>query len=93
VKVDAIEDGVRFTVRVQPRASRNEVAGSHGDGIKIRLTAPPVDGAANSALIAFLAQTLGISKSSVRIVRGARSRTKVVEVTGIGPERLLRELG
>lgn len=93
MKTEPIENGVRFTVRVQPRASRNEVAGSHGDAIKIRLTAPPVEGAANAALVAFLSRTLGVPKSSVRIARGERSRTKVVEVIGIDSDRLLDELG
>jgi uncharacterized protein (TIGR00251 family) len=93
VKIESIGDGVRFTVRVQPRASRNELAGSHGDAIKIRLTAPPVEGAANTALIAFLSRALGVPKSSVRIARGERSRSKVVEVIGIDPDSLRQVLG
>ncbi len=93
MKIESIGDGVRFTVRVQPRASRNELAGSHGDAIKIRLTAPPVEGAANTALIAFLSRALGVPKSSVRIARGERSRSKVVEVIGIDPDSLRQVLG
>jgi uncharacterized protein (TIGR00251 family) len=86
VKIEPLEDGSRFTVRVQPRASRTEIVGPYADGIKIRLAAPPVKGAANAALIAFLSRALRIPKSSVRIARGERSRTKVVEVSGIEPD-------
>ncbi len=83
---------MRFTVRVQPRASRNEVAGSYGDGIKIRLTAPPVEGAANAALIAFLSRALDVSRSEIRITRGERSRSKVIEVIGIDSDHLQDKL-
>ncbi|MDX1394682.1 MAG: DUF167 family protein [Gemmatimonadota bacterium] len=73
-------DGARLTVRVQPRASRTGVVGPHGDALKIRLSAPPVDGAANVELIAFLAKRLRVPKSSVSIVSGDRSRRKVIEI-------------
>ena len=75
--------GVTFAVRVVPRASRNEIAGIHGDALKIRLTAPPVEGRANEALIAFLARRLGVRKSQVEIVAGATSRRKMIRVTGL----------
>jgi uncharacterized protein (TIGR00251 family) len=74
---------VRITVYVQPRASRTEVAGMHGDALKIRVTAPPVDNAANTALIDFIAAKLGIAKSSIRIAAGATGRRKVVEIAGV----------
>ena len=61
---------------IQPRASKTEVVGFHGDAIKIRIKAPPVDGAANSELIRFLARTLKISKGSIRIAIGESSRRK-----------------
>ena len=83
VRIEARVDGVRFEVRVQPRASRTEFAGPHGEAVKIRLAAPPVEGAANAELIAFLAKRLGVSRSAVMIVRGERGRDKVVEVEGI----------
>lgn len=79
---------VRFAVRVQPRASRSEVAGAHGDALKVRLAAPPVDGAANEALIALLADVLDVPKCAVRIVSGAASRSKVVEVDGATADRV-----
>lgn len=83
--------GVRFGVRVQPRASKNEVAGVYGTALKIRLQAPPVDGAANAALILFLADLLGVSRGSVRIISGESSRDKVVEIVGVNVEDV-REL-
>lgn len=69
-------------VHVQPRASRSEVVGTHGAALKVRLLAPPVDGAANEALVALLAEELGVPRRDVRIVHGATSRTKVVEIEG-----------
>ena len=73
---------VRIAIYVQPRASKTEIAGMHGDAVKIRLTAPPVDNAANAALIDFIAGKVGVSKSSVRVVAGATGRRKIVEITG-----------
>lgn len=81
---------VRLTVRVQPRAARDEVAGRHGAALKIRLTAPPVDGAANESLVKFLAKTLDIPARSVTIVSGASSRTKIVELVGVSEDRVQR---
>ena len=78
---------VRFEVRVQPRASKTELAGLHGGALKVRVAAPPVDDAANRALVAFLAECLGVAKRAVRIVAGETSRTKVLEVDGITPEQ------
>jgi uncharacterized protein len=83
-------------VRVQPRAARSEIAGLHGDALKVRLSAPPVDGAANAALVELLAEALGVPRRCVRVVSGMRSRGKVVEVDGVNVEnirRLARESG
>jgi uncharacterized protein (TIGR00251 family) len=78
------KDGVvSFAVRVQPRASCDEIAGEWQDGLKIRLTAPPVDDRANEALRRFLAASLKVPLSAVRIAAGVRSRTKRVEVRGV----------
>jgi uncharacterized protein (TIGR00251 family) len=74
---------VRICVYVQPRASKTEIAGMHGDALKIRLTAPPVDNAANAALIEFIAGKLSIPKGSVRVAAGATSRRKTVEIAGV----------
>ena len=81
---------VRFAVHVQPRASRSEVAGLHGDALKVRLAAPPVDGAANEALVAVLAEALGVPRRAVRIASGLTSRGKVVEVVGVAPDAVRR---
>jgi uncharacterized protein (TIGR00251 family) len=78
-----VPGGVRLKIRVQPRATRTTLAGAHGDALKVRLAAPPVDGKANDALIAFLAETLDVPRRAVRIVAGATSRDKTVEVDGI----------
>ena len=76
-------EAVRFTVRLQPRASKNEIAGLQGSSLRIRVTAPPVDGLANEALIAFLSDSLGVSRRNVCIVTGQSSRTKVIEVSEV----------
>ncbi|HEU4563477.1 MAG TPA: DUF167 domain-containing protein [Gemmatimonadaceae bacterium] len=81
---------VRFTVRVQPRASRSEVDGVHGDALKVRLAAPPVDGAANEALAELLAEVLGVRAGAVRIVSGRTGRTKLVEVDGVSADVVRR---
>lgn len=85
--------GVRLRLRVQPRASREELAGLAGDAIRIRLTAPPVDGAANEALVRFLASRLEVSRSAVELVGGRSGRSKLVEVTGISLAEAARRLG
>jgi uncharacterized protein (TIGR00251 family) len=74
---------VSFVVRVQPRASRDEIVGEHQDGLKIRLTAPPVDDRANDALRKLLAARLNVPVAAVRIASGERSRTKRVEILGV----------
>jgi len=83
LRVHRVADGVRFTVRVQPRASRSEIAGMHGDAIRVRLTAPPVEGAANDALVILLAETFRIPRRAITIVSGASSRTKLVQLAGV----------
>jgi uncharacterized protein (TIGR00251 family) len=80
-------DGLRLAVRLTPRARRDEVAGviDAGDGrpaLSIRLAAPPVEGAANQALIAFLSSALGLPKSAVSIASGEKSRLKIVRLDG-----------
>ncbi len=73
---------VRVGVHVQPRAARSEIAGLHGAALKVRLQAPPVDGAANEALVRLLADRLGVPRRSVQVVAGATSRAKMVEIEG-----------
>jgi uncharacterized protein (TIGR00251 family) len=73
-------EGMTVTVFIQPRSSKNGIVGLHGDALKIRLTAPPVEGAANKMCIEFLAKQLGISKSNLSIISGHSSRTKRILV-------------
>ena len=82
-----------LSIHVQPKARRTEVVGWHGDAIKIRVAAPPVDGAANEELRRFLGEELGVPKSAVTIGAGATGRRKRVEIEGCPPERALRTLG
>ncbi len=77
---------IRLEVRIQPRASRDEIAGMHGGALRIRLQAPPVDGAANESLVRFLARELDVPRRQIRIISGTSSRNKVVEVEGVSPE-------
>jgi uncharacterized protein len=82
LRVDVKGMVVRVSVHVQPRASRSEIIGQHGAALKVRLQAPPVDGAANEALVHLIADSLGVARRSVRVVAGATSRSKTVEVDG-----------
>jgi uncharacterized protein (TIGR00251 family) len=90
--VTADASTVTLVIHVQPRASRTEVVGPHGDAIKIRLRAPPVDGAANAELIRFLSERLGVPRQSIRIVSGDTGRRKRVQVTGASPDAAARLL-
>lgn len=88
--------GVTLSLRIQPRASKNGISRMEDGSLKVRLTAPPVDGAANEALIACLARALGVSKSSVEILSGHTSREKRVRISGVSEadiDRLLNTDG
>jgi uncharacterized protein (TIGR00251 family) len=76
-------DAVVLAIHVQPGASRSEAAGEHGHELKIRLAAPPVDGRANAALIAFVARRLDVPRSQVELISGAASRQKRLRVKGV----------
>jgi uncharacterized protein (TIGR00251 family) len=76
------KEPIRLAVYIQPRASKTELAGRHDGSIKIRIASPPVDNAANRVLIEFVAERLGMPKGKVRIVSGATSRRKVLEIEG-----------
>lgn len=77
------DDGVTLAVRVQPRARSDGIVGLHGNELKVRVTAPPVDAAANAAVVALLATAIGCPASAVSILRGHTSRSKVVLVGGV----------
>ena len=86
------KDGVILRVKVQPRASRDEVVGPHGDGLKIRITAAPVAGAANKHLLKFLAKKLRVPRSQMSITSGATSRAKSIAIEGISAEEVRQKL-
>ncbi len=88
-------DGVAIHVHAQPGAKRTEIAGLHGDCIKVRLASPPVDGKANACLIEFLARRLGVRRNQVSITRGTSGRRKTVfvAVAGLQPAILLEQAG
>jgi uncharacterized protein len=88
IRVAMRDDAVIFQVRVQPRSSRDAVAGEFEGALKIRLTAPPVDDRANEALCRFLAECLNVPPSAVKILSGWKSRTKRVEVQGIAASQI-----
>lgn len=83
---------VILTLHIQPGAKKTEVAGPHGDALKIRLAAPPVDGKANAALLAFIAAKVGAGKTAVELVSGQTSRAKRVRIAGIDPAAVLSSL-
>ena len=92
LKLHAGPDGVSLAVHVVPRASRNAIAGVHGEALKDQLTAPPVEGRANAALQAFLAQTLDVRPNQVEIVSGHSGRRKIVRVAGLTVEGIEERL-
>ncbi len=83
------EGAVTFSVRVQPRASKDEVAGEMGGALKVRLRAPAVEDRANEALVEYLAQLLKTPRAAVRILSGERSRTKRMEIRGVTRQQIL----
>ena len=88
-------DGVTLQIQAQPGAKRTEIAGLHGDCLKVRLASQPVDGKANECLIEFLAERLGVKRGQVKITRGMSSRRKnvLVAVAEFQPETLLEKDG
>jgi uncharacterized protein (TIGR00251 family) len=89
MEIAAGPGGMTFYVQVQPRASRDAIAGEHVDALKIRLTAPPLDERANDALVQLLAKRLNVPRAAVRIVAGEKNRRKRVVVTGVERDQVL----
>ena len=83
VRVEMSKGRARLAIRVQPRAARSEVVGAYGDALKVRLAAPPVDGAANDELIELLARTFAVTRRAITILAGEHSRSKIVEIEGV----------
>ena len=89
----ADDKGVTLRLHIQPGAKKTEVVGLHGEALKIRLAAPPVDGKANACLIAFLADQLGVAKAAVNLLSGDSSRAKRVCISGVEPSVVRDRLG
>ncbi len=79
-------------VYLQPKSSKNEVVGPYRDGIKVKVTAPPVEGKANESLIRFLSREFGISPSSIEMIRGHHAREKILKISGDVDQELARKL-
>jgi uncharacterized protein (TIGR00251 family) len=91
--ISETDRGIRVRVYVAPRSSSNSILGAHGGELKVSLTAPPVEGAANRALTDFLARKLGVPKSAVQITAGQTSRHKTLAIEGISAEGAMTKLG
>jgi|SRR5690606_16924605 len=87
------EAGAEFVVKVVPRASKTEIAGEADGVVRIRIAAPPVDGAANVELIKFLSKIFGVSKTSMEMVSGSQSRQKRVRIAGVRAAEVMEKLG
>jgi uncharacterized protein (TIGR00251 family) len=85
-------DSLRIRLHVQPRASRTEVAGVHGDALRVRVAAPPVEGEANQELLRFLAKKLRLPKSDLQLVHGESGRTKVIEIRNATRDQVVTAL-
>lgn len=91
--IEVFGQGVRVKIKVQPRSSANQLVGVQDGALKIKLTAPPVEGEANNALTRYLADLLGLPRRAVKLVKGDTSRLKIVEITGISRAEFLTRIG
>jgi len=89
--INPCKNGIRLSAIIQPRSSNNKITGIYNNALKIHLTSPPVDGAANKACIRFFSKILGISPSEISIIQGFNSRSKTIEVIGL-TEKQFREI-
>ncbi len=92
IQIKTYKEGIRFSAAIQPRASRNKILGIHNHCLKIKLTSPPVDGAANQTCIRFLAKAFGLSPSRISIVRGKTSRNKTIQFQAMDEQTFLKKL-
>ena len=92
MRINSCEKGIRFSAIIQPRSSKNEVTGIYNNALKIRLTSPPVDGAANKACARLLSKWLEVSSSEINIVRGQSSKNKIIDVAGLSEKQFLEIL-
>ena len=92
LKIKKIEDGIQFPTAIQPRASKNQVVGVHNSALKIRLTSPPIEGAANRLCVKFLGKFLGFNSSRILIARGLTRKNKIIQIKGNTEKSFLKEL-
>ncbi len=92
LEIKPCKAGIQFAAAIQPRASRNQILGIHNHCLKIKLTSPPVDGAANQACIKFLAKAFGISPSRIAIVKGETSKNKIIQFEGMDSKTFMNTL-
>lgn len=92
IPIKDTSSGASFQVKVHPRAKKNAVTGTVGDALKLGLTAPPIEGRANDACIAFFAELLNVPRSSVTIAAGHSSRNKVILIAGMTPAQVEERL-
>lgn len=93
IAINEVSGAVEFQIRVIPRASKTEIVGEMAGALKVRVTSPPVDGAANAELVKLFAKTLGVAKSNVEIVSGQTSKTKRIRITGVTAEQMRNAVG
>ena len=93
LNIQESDEGLRIEVKVQPRSSRNQISGEQEGALKVKLTAPPVEGEANQALVNFLARSLKLPRKNIILIRGETTRNKLIEIRGISKEQLLQTLG
>ena len=92
LRINPYKSGIRFSAIIQPRSTQNEVLGIHNNSLKIRLTSPPVDGAANKTCVKFLAKSLGVSPSKICIVAGLNNKNKTIEIDDIDEPAFRKKL-
>jgi hypothetical protein len=92
LRIGEVVGGVRLEVKVQPRSSRNQIVGEQAGVLKVKLTAPPVEGEANAALVDFLSGYLKVPRKDINLIKGETSRHKIIEILGISSEELMRKI-
>jgi len=93
IPIEERSDGVAFSIRVHPRAKKDGITGEMGDALKVSLTAPPIEGRANDACVAFFAKLLKVPRSSVSIASGHGGRNKIVRIVGLSVQQVQERLG
>lgn len=93
IKLTAADNSITFAVRVQPRAARSGVVGEFAGALKLRLAAPPVDGAANEELIRLLAKFFDLTRVNIELISGATNKNKVVRLSGVSLDEVTRKIG